>query len=155
MTETGVNRFGISISDVRSECIMRLLHNLPWVLSGGLLALHGFAHTPAVLGSWGLATFEDVSFQPNVLFTDAGDGFVRVLGAIWLMAAVSFLVAGIGIIRQADWWPLATGVAVVLSVPMTILWREDAFVGLILNAVILGMMGVWFLIDLRTERQAA
>jgi hypothetical protein len=134
---------------------MRLVYYLPWMLLGGLMSLHGVAHTPAVLGSWNLATFDDVSHQPNVLLTNAGDGLLMLLGGIWLLAALAFVVAGIGVLRQATWWPVATATAVVLSIPMTMLWREDAVVGLVLNALILGMMGVWFLTGTRRESQFA
>ena len=134
---------------------MRFLNALPWILLGVLMVLHGFAHLPAVLGSWGLATFDDVSFQPNVLLTGAGDNLVRVLGAVWFLAAVSYVVAGIGVLRRAYWWPLLTAVAIVLSLPMTMLWREDAVIGLVLNSAILALMAGWLLIGLQRTRQPA
>lgn len=124
---------------------MKHLHVLGSILLGGVMALHGIAHLPAVLGSWGIATFEDVSVQPNVWLTDAGDGALFVLGAVWLLAAVSFVAAGFGAVRRLAWWPVMAALAIALSVPMTILWQEDAAIGLFLNAALIAILAGWFL----------
>jgi hypothetical protein len=122
---------------------MRHIRLVPVFMIGALLILHGFAHFPAVLGSWEFATFEDVSYQPNVLFTDASDALVRVFGVVWAAAALSFVVAGYAIARRASWWPRATAAALALSLPMTMLWREDAIAGLVINAAVLAGLVVW------------
>jgi hypothetical protein len=124
---------------------MRVLNYLPWSALGFLMILHGIAHTPAVLGSWGLMNFEDVSHQPNVLLTNAGDNVVMILGGIWLLAALSFVIAGIGVLHQSHWWPTAACTALVLSIAMTMLWRYDAHIGLLLNAIILGILAAMYL----------
>lgn len=134
---------------------MKRLHYLTSILIGGVMILHGIAHMPAVLGSWGIATFEDVSVQPNVWLTDAGDGMLQVLGAIWLLAAMSFVAAGVGAIRRAGWWPVITALALALSVPMTILWQDDAAIGLILNAILLLIMAGWYLVGSVREKMPA
>lgn len=134
---------------------MRFLHYIPWIALGGLMILHGFAHTPAILGSWGLATFEDVSRQPNMLLTSAGDGMLLVLGGLWFIAALSFIIAGIGVLRQAFWWPMMASLALVLSVSMTMLWRNDAAIGLLLNGVILAIMAAMYLVGQRQEHKIA
>lgn len=134
---------------------MRFLSNLPWIGLGGLMILHGLAHSPAVLGSWKLATFEDVSYQPNVLLTSASEPLVYALGAVWLVAALSFIVAGIGVLRHAIWWPAATAFALVLSVGMTLLWQQDAAIGLVLNGVLLVVMMTLYMFGQLEERQFA
>jgi hypothetical protein len=134
---------------------MRLIRFVPLLATGMLMILHGFAHSPAVLGSWGIATFDDVSRQPNVWLTNAGDGLIWLFGLVWLLAAIAFIVAGVGIVRHAAWWPVATATALVASTPMTLLWREDAVVGLVLNGFILaGFLG-WMLLDNLLEHQPA
>lgn len=134
---------------------MRFVRNLPWIISGLFLILHGFAHSPAILGSWNLVSLDDVTRQPNFLLTNAGDAMLYVLGTIWFLAALSFVIAGIGVLRQSAWWPMMMALALVLSVPMTMLWREDAFIGLIINGVLLAIMGSWYLLGIREERQFA
>jgi hypothetical protein len=134
---------------------MRFLNSLPWIALGGLMILHGFAHTPGILGSWNLATFDDVTRQPNVLFTNAGDGLLYVLGFIWFAAAISFVIAGIGVLRQAVWWPMMTAVALVLSLGVTLLWHQDAFIGLVLNAILLAIMAGLYLLGQFERRRFA
>jgi hypothetical protein len=134
---------------------MRFLHHLPWIAFGGLMILHGFAHSPGIFGSWQLITVEDVSHQPNILLTNAGDVMMLFLGGIWFLAAISFVIAGIGVLRQSSWWPMATAVALVLSVTITLLWRQDAAIGLLLNAVILVIMGTMYLMGQWEERRFA
>lgn len=134
---------------------MKRMYVLGSILLGGMMILHGIAHLPAVLGSWGIATFEDVSTQPNVWMTNAGDGALYLLGSIWLLAAMSFVAAGFGAIRRLTWWPVTAALAIVLSVPMTILWQNDAAIGLVLNAVLMAIMAGWFLAGSVREKMPA
>jgi hypothetical protein len=134
---------------------MRFLRNLPFIGLGLMMILHGFAHLPAVFGSWKLATFEDISYQPNIIFSNAGDTLVQVLGFIWLAAAIAFVVAGIGVLRRAQWWAGATLIALAFSMPMTVLWIEDAVIGMVLNlAILLGILA-WVLITSGETRKLA
>ena len=134
---------------------MRFLRFVPWFFTGVLMILHGIAHGPGVLGSWNLATFEGTTRQPDFLLTSASEVMLTILGAIWLVAAIAFVIAGIGVLRQAIWWPMATALALVFSVPVTLLWRDDAVLGLMLNGVLLAFMAVWFLLGAREEQQFA
>jgi hypothetical protein len=125
------------------------------IFAGIVVILHGTVHVLGLLGSWNLVTFEDLSRQPNFLLTGASETTLYFLGAIWLFAAISFVAAGIGLLRRAQWWPLAMAMALVLSVPMTMLWREDAVVGLMLNGVLIAVMAGWYLLGIREEQKFA
>jgi hypothetical protein len=105
--------------------------------AGMLLVLHGFAHTPGVLGSWKLATFEDVSYQPNVLLDNANAATIALLGAVFLLGGVAFIVAGLGVMRRSDWWLQWAGLAVLTSLFVTVLWWENAIAGLVINLIVL------------------
>lgn len=102
-------------------------------LFGLFLFLHGFAHIPGILGAWRLKTYDDISHQPNSILPDASDTAIALLGIFWLVAAVSFVVTGAGIILRGDWWPPVASLATCSSLLMTILWHEDAIVGLVIN----------------------
>jgi hypothetical protein len=108
------------------------------------LALHAIAHGPGILGAWKIAEFEEASFQPNLLLTGASDTLVAVLGAAWLVAAIAYLVAAYGLLRNARWWPGATLVAALVSLAMTVLWADDAVIGLVVNiAVVAALLALW------------
>jgi hypothetical protein len=115
---------------------MSSLYRIATVIVGIVLVLHGIAHAPGALGSLKLATFENVSYQPNLL-TSAGDGVVMLLGVFWVVAGIAFVFAGASIILRwhRAWFAVVTAVAI--SLPLTVLWYQDAVVGLVLNAVVL------------------
>ena len=106
-------------------------------LFGVVLILHGLAHTPGVLNAWKISDFEDVSFQPNVWLTDASDTMVALLGAIWLLAAILFVSAGMALIVKKRGWLRIAGLATMVSLVPCLLWREDAVIGLVLNAALI------------------
>ncbi len=134
---------------------MRFFNNLPWIGLGGFMILHGFAHSPAILGSWNLLSIDDVSRQPNFLLTNVSEGTLYVLGGIWFLAALSFVIAGIGVLRKAFWWPMMTAIALVLSFSMTILWRQDAAIGLVLNGGFMAVLMAMYLMGQLEERKFA
>lgn len=115
---------------------MTYLRRVGTIIAGVFLMLHGIAHAPGALGSLKLATFEDVSFQPN-LYAGAPDALVMLLGAIWVVAGLAFVSAGVGQLRQRTWAPMATLGALLVSLPLTILWYQNAVAGLVLNGVVL------------------
>lgn len=126
-----------------------------WLRIGAaiFLALHAIAHSPGILGAWKIAELEDASFRPNVLLTDASDTLVAVLGAFWLIAAVTYLMATVGLFRSAPWWRTATFIAALVSLAMCLLWLEDAIAGLVVNIAILTALlllntwGLWRAFD--------
>jgi hypothetical protein len=107
-----------------------------WIF-GILLILHGFAHLPGVLGSWNIGTFEDVSRRPNILLQHASEPILYLLGLIYLVAGVTFIAAGFGLLRRASWWLTALAIALPLSFLVTILWWRDAILGLVINTIVL------------------
>jgi hypothetical protein len=123
---------------------MRRAGAIPVGLAGLLLIAHGLAHTPGILGSFDLATFDDASRQPNVLLTGAGDAMIRALGVVWALAALSFVVAGAGVLLRQAWHRTAVWAAVALSLPLTMLWYQDAIVGLVLNvSIAVVLLATW------------
>jgi hypothetical protein len=59
-----------------------------------LLGIHGLVHTMGFMGTWGLAQFEGASRTPTNLISAApGDPIVRLLGIVWLLALVAFVIA--------------------------------------------------------------
>jgi hypothetical protein len=119
---------------------MRYLTRAARLFLGVLMILHGIAHGPGVLGSWSLASFEDVSRQPNILLGDAGDGVVFVLGALYLLAGLGFVIAGAALLLRVAWWQRLATAAVLLSLVVTTLWWSDAIVGLVLNVAVLAVL---------------
>ncbi|MBK7373942.1 MAG: DUF6544 family protein [Saprospiraceae bacterium] len=60
-------------------------------------------------------------------------------GAIWLLAALLFLIAGTGYLFKKEWWPVIAAFGVVVSQILIILSWQDAKFGTIANVIILMM----------------
>ncbi|MCC6790992.1 MAG: hypothetical protein IT336_04860 [Thermomicrobiales bacterium] len=124
---------------------MERVRRVGFWLFGLALILHGFAHIPAILSAWQLKSYEDVSRQPNALIPNAGETAVALLGIIWFVAAAAFIVTGVGLLLHVDWWAPVASLATCSSLLMTILWHEDAIIGLVINiALIPVFVGVFF-----------
>jgi hypothetical protein len=84
------------------------------VFSGLPMLLHGAAHLPGFVVSWRLAELAEMQYRTTLLAgaLDVGDVGIRIVGVVWLVAAVGFWVAGAGALAGRAWWvPLALRVA--------------------------------------------
>ena len=57
-----------------------------------LLVAHGVAHLVGVVSSWKLAVLPELPYKTVVLSgrVDVGDAGIRVMGVLWLLAALAF-----------------------------------------------------------------
>lgn len=104
------------------------------------LALHGLIHLIGFLVPWKLASPEGFPYRTTILAgrVDLGDAGIRSLGVAWLLAALAFLLAAVGLgAGQPWWWPVAIGVAIA-SLVLCVLSLPDAWVGILANLVVLG-----------------
>jgi 2-hydroxy-6-oxonona-2,4-dienedioate hydrolase len=109
-----------------------------------VLILHGVAHLIGFLGPWGLLPAASPSAvpapSPNALFggrLTLGDTAARGFGLIWLVAALSFVIVGIGFWRR-DSWSLPALVSVSLaSLALSTAWWPAARIGVLVNVAIL------------------
>lgn len=102
-----------------------------------LLAIHGLIHAMGFAGAWGLAEFQGSSPVPtNLLKAQPHDGLVRILGTVWLLAMLAFLVAAVLLAtNNASWRPTAA-VAAAVSMVLVVLWWRDAPLGALANALV-------------------
>ena len=104
----------------------------------GLLAVHGLIHAVGFAGAWGLAEFQGASRVPtNFVTARPDDPIVRILGIVWLLALVTFVVAAyLLLMDSAAWRPVAIAAAAVSMVPVA-LWWQNAPMGAVANALVL------------------
>jgi hypothetical protein len=119
------------------------------VLTGLFILLHGLVHL------WYFSLSQRlVEFQPEmgwsgrswILSNLLGDSTTRSLaGVLYVLATIAFVVSGISIFIQAEWWrPVLVASAVFSSVIILLLWDgstqllvQKGLIGLIINIVIL------------------
>ena len=109
------------------------------LIAGVFLALHGLIHLMGFVVPWKLATIEDLPYTTTLLngSWDVGTTGIRVLGLLWLLAALGFVVAGTGLITRQKWWWTASLVVAVLSLVVTALQWPDAQFGTYIDALVL------------------
>jgi hypothetical protein len=105
-----------------------------FVLAFFLLA-HGVAHLVGFVSSWKLATLAELPYKTTVFsgHVDVGDAGIRVMGVLWLLAALAFLVAAIAVATEAGWAVRFTVAGVIASLMLCLVGWPDARVGVAVN----------------------
>src|ERR671911_773881 len=102
-----------------------------------LLAGHGLIHAIGLAGTWGWAEFEGASRTPtNIITAGPEDPIVRLLGSVWLLALIAFLVAAILLMGDSTAWRPVAVIAVAISMVPIVLWWENAPMGAVANVVV-------------------
>jgi hypothetical protein len=103
-----------------------------------LLTVHGLIHTIGFAGTWGLTEFGEPSRVPtNIVTAHPDDPIVRVLGFVWLLALIGFLVAAyLLLVNGPVWRPRGPGRCRRFNGPGGPGWH-DAAMGADANALII------------------
>lgn len=104
-----------------------------------LLLVHGIAHLPGFLVNWQLRSFPELPFRTTVFggTLDVGLIGIRAVGVGWLLVAIAFVCAALGVLLRSGWWqPLAYS-AIGASVLLTAAGWPEARLGLVVNAVVI------------------
>lgn len=112
------------------------------IIVGILMALHGVAHIPGFVVSWRLADLQGMPYHTSLFGgrLQVGDAGMRVVGILWLVAALAFVAVGIAAFFDRSWWMTAGLAVVVLSLALCATEIRAARVGVVVNAVLLGLL---------------
>ena len=100
---------------------------------------HGLAHLPGFFISWELIAFDDMPYRTTVLanYLDIGDQGIRVIGGLWLIGALAFVLSGLGAWLRRSWWSRAALITALFSAVLCILDWPDARIGLYINVALI------------------
>lgn len=100
-----------------------------------LLVAHGVAHLVGFVSSWKLATLAELPYKTAVFSgrVDVGDAGIRVMGVLWLLAALAFLVAAFAVATETGWAVRFTLAAVIASLILCVVFWPDARIGVAVN----------------------
>jgi polyferredoxin len=115
-------------------------------LAALFFVLHGAAHGAGVAEIFGSPPANESTFVTGL---DPSSLVFRLLGAMWILALVLFLVAAFALATRRDWWKTATFVAAFVSLVLSLLWLQAAWVGVVVNAAILLGLLVVVLVERR------
>jgi len=109
-----------------------------------LLVAHGIAHLVGFISSWKLATLAELPYKTTVFSgpLDMGDAGIRIIGLLWLLAALAFLVTAIALVTATGWAGRLMLVAIIASTLLCVAGWPDARMGLAVNvglAVVLAL----------------
>lgn len=102
-----------------------------------MMVLHGIIHLMGGFSELGLA---EVEGTVRTLFY-MSDNIKFMLGFVWILATILFLVTPYGFASGKKWWKQSAIVSVVVSQVLVILWWPDAKFGTIPN--IITLLGVF------------
>lgn len=88
-----------------------------------LLMVHGIAHLPGFLVPWGLGPPADMPYTTSVFggTADLGAAGIRIVGILWLLVAVAFIVAGAATFLGDSAWRTLAMTATLASLALTVL----------------------------------
>jgi len=109
-----------------------------------IVTLHGLVHLIGPAVYWQLTEIEGLVYKTTLLdgSFNVGEAGIRIFGGLWLLGALGFAVAAVGMAMGQAWArQLLLGTAV-FSLVLTCLDWPAAFAGVVVNLGILGV--VWY-----------
>jgi len=104
------------------------------------LVAHAVAHLVGFVGPWGLAGSVPGSRTLLAGKLVVGDAVMKVVGLVWLVVAVAFVIAAIGLLRQAAWWRPVTVAAAGASLGLSVLCWPQSILGVPINGFVLAVL---------------
>ena len=104
--------------------------------------LHGLIHLFGFVVPWKILKTDDFPYSTTILAgkVDLGPIGIRLVGFLWLLAAVSFVIAGVGLYLVTPWWLPVTVGATLFSLVMCISGWPDSQFGVYINLFILAFL---------------
>lgn len=109
---------------------------------GIILVIHGVAHLVGFVVPWRLADLKDAPYRTTVLNgrLDVGHAGIRVVGVLWLLAAVGFAISGVALITLATWWLPLTVAVTIWSLVLAVLQWPESRIGVAIDVVLLAYL---------------
>ncbi len=106
------------------------------------LIIHGLIHLIGFIVPWKLAVIEGFTYKTTILSgaLDIGETGIRLVGTIWLLAAVGFVTGGILLLLGNPQWQMLTLAVTLLSLLLTISGWPDSQFGVLVNIIILASL---------------
>ena len=105
-----------------------------YLMCAGFL-VHAVAHFVGFVVPWRLVELEEAPYKTSQLAgtLDVGDLGMRIVGILWLLGALAFTLAGIGVLLGAPWWPTLAVYAGLFSLILSVFgWPESRY-GVFIN----------------------
>jgi hypothetical protein len=104
-----------------------------------VFAVHGFAHLVGFVVPWRLAELDEMPYSTR-LFNDrldVGDTGIRIVGLLWLAAALGYFIAAGAVAMTVPWWLPATLAATIFSLVLCVVGLPHSKLGLVIDLAVL------------------
>jgi hypothetical protein len=107
-----------------------------------LLLAHGIAHLVGFAATWKLGEFSELPYKTTVLSgsVDLGDGGIRLMGVAWVLLAVAFAAAAVGLALRQPWWSVTAWWGIGFSGLVCALNFPEARIGLAFNGLLVVLL---------------
>ena len=104
-----------------------------------VLLIHGLIHLLGFIVPWRLAEIKDLQYKTTVLAgkIDMGESGMKIIGILWLLTALAYVITVFGIFTLAPWWQTFTLWVTVVSLLITVLGIPDSVFGAVINVLII------------------
>lgn len=105
---------------------------------------HGLSHLVGFLVGWHLLPPERMPAVTTVWSGRLQVGAVgmKLLGLLWLLLTLAFVVAALGAFLRVGFWPPFTQVVALASLTMCLIEGSEARIGVIMNVLLIGFLGL-------------
>ncbi|HKT80724.1 MAG TPA: hypothetical protein VJP86_10930 [Vicinamibacterales bacterium] len=109
------------------------------LLLAAFLLIHGIAHLPGFLVDWQLRSLPELPYRTTIFAgsVEVGTAGIRAIGLAWLLAAVAFALAALGLVMRWGSWQSVAYTAIAASVFLTVAAWPEARLGLFANVVLM------------------
>lgn len=109
------------------------------ILVAVVIILHGLVHLLGFVVPWKFVTLAEMPYKVTLLSDkiDVGAGGIRIIGVLWLLATIGFVVVGGSLIATLPWWQVLAFAVTLFSLVLCILGWPDSQFGVYINLFIL------------------
>ncbi|MBS1493319.1 MAG: hypothetical protein JST55_07410 [Bacteroidetes bacterium] len=98
-----------------------------------IVLIHGLIHLMGFVNQWNI---KKISQFTGVTLFPVSESLSKILGIVWLITALLFVIAATGFSFGKDWWSVIGIVAIIISQLLIIIYWKDAKAGTIANSII-------------------
>jgi hypothetical protein len=107
-----------------------------------LFIVHGIAHLPGFAVAWRLTHASEMPYKTTLLngSLNVGNAGIRIVGILWLLAGIGFVLTAVVTFRGQPAWPQATLYVTLFSLVLCGLAWPDSRIGLMVDLAILALL---------------
>jgi hypothetical protein len=105
---------------------------------GIYLLIHGFCHLVGFLVPWKIITSKEEPYKTTLLSgaIEVGHVGIRLVGILWLLAAIALVVDGVGALAAWSWWREAALWLAIASTVLCVFGLPGAKIGILANLLL-------------------